>query len=103
MDFAISPEDLKFENAAGGTHRAQVEVMVVAYDRSGRPLNLTAGQSQMSFPNKEFADLHRIGIQFHRDIDVPAGEVYLRTGVYDWTSGKAGTLGLSLPAVAASK
>jgi hypothetical protein len=32
----------------------------------------------------------------HMDLDVPKGEAYLATGVYDWTSNKAGTLEVPL-------
>jgi hypothetical protein len=35
----------------------------------------------------------RVGLQMHREIDVPEGEALLRTGIYDPKSGKAGTLG----------
>ena len=36
------------------------------------------------------------GLQLHEEIDVPAGEVYLRTGVFDLESGNCGTLGIPL-------
>jgi hypothetical protein len=32
----------------------------------------------------------------HEEIDLPTGEVYLRTGIYDLNSGSAGTLGIPL-------
>jgi hypothetical protein len=43
-----------------------------------------------------YEELQRVGLQVHQEIDVPAGEIYLRTGVYDLNSGKAGTLGIAL-------
>ena len=37
------------------------------------------------------------------EIDVPAGkDVFLETGVYDWQTGKAGTLEVALPVESAS-
>jgi hypothetical protein len=45
-----------------------------------------------------FAAIQRSGIPAHIDIDVPADtDVYLETGVYDWATGKAGTLAVPLP------
>jgi len=36
----------------------------------------------------------------HLEIDVPPGDIYLRTGIYDLNSGNAGTLGFPLSASA---
>jgi len=38
----------------------------------------------------------QIGLQIREEIDVPAGGLYLRTGIYDVGSNKAGTLGIPL-------
>jgi hypothetical protein len=92
VDFAIQPDDLRFETTSDGTHRAGVEVMLVAYDSKGRPLNLSAASRELSLPGNVFAEAERIGIQVHAEIEAPRDDIYLRTGVYDLGSGKAGTL-----------
>jgi hypothetical protein len=38
----------------------------------------------------------------HLEIDIPPGDIYLRTGIYDLNSGNAGTLGIPLATVTAS-
>ena len=45
-----------------------------------------------------FAALQSRGgpIQAHLEIDVPKGDAYLRSGVYDWKTAKAGTLEVPL-------
>ena len=103
VDFAISPDDLKFETTGDGLHQAEIELMLIAYDPKGRPLNLTQSETRMSLPAKAYAGAQTVGVQFHRTIDVPAGSVYLRTGVYDVASGKTGTLGIELGTGARSK
>jgi hypothetical protein len=40
--------------------------------------------------------LLQVGLQIHKEIDVPKGDVYLRTGIYDLGSNAAGTLGMPL-------
>jgi len=41
--------------------------------------------------------MQRSGIPAHFEIDLPANsEVFLETGVYDWATGKAGTLEVPL-------
>jgi hypothetical protein len=46
--------------------------------------------------SKDYASAQQGGLQIHKEIDVPQGDVYLRTGIYDLKSSSAGTLGVSL-------
>jgi VWFA-related protein len=96
LDFAIAVQDLKLETAADGKRRGNVEVRLIAYDRDGKPLNMVSKKSGIVVVQQVYEELRRVGLQVHQEIDVPAGEVYLRTGVYDLNSGKAGTLGIEL-------
>jgi hypothetical protein len=43
-----------------------------------------------------YASIQKSGIPAHAEIDLPNTDVYLETGVYDWGSGKAGTLEIPL-------
>ncbi|HME35305.1 MAG TPA: hypothetical protein VKF84_08710 [Candidatus Sulfotelmatobacter sp.] len=47
-------------------------------------------------PSNAFAGLQKIGLQIHKEIDVPREYVFLRTGIYDVKSNTAGTLGVPL-------
>ena len=38
----------------------------------------------------------KAGLRIHEELDVPAGEVFLRTGLYDPASGNIGTLEIPL-------
>jgi hypothetical protein len=49
-----------------------------------------------------YAAFEKTGVQLHEEIDVPNGDVYLRTGIYDLLTGKAGTLEVPLNQVAAA-
>jgi hypothetical protein len=43
-----------------------------------------------------YAQFLQSGIQLHQVIDLPKGELYLRTGIYDPASGHIGTLEIPL-------
>jgi len=43
--------------------------------------------------------IRRSGVAAHIEIDVPKGNAYLVTGVYDWAANKAGTLEIPLVGV----
>jgi hypothetical protein len=48
---------------------------------------------------KVYEALEKVGLQLHKEIDVPSGKIYLRTGIYDRSASTAGTLGVPLSAV----
>jgi VWFA-related protein len=103
LDFAISPQDLRLETTADGVRHGSVEVTVIAYDRDGKALGLVSKKSEIALKPDVYTDLMRVGLQVHKEIDVPGGEVYLRTGVYDLNSSKAGTLGIALGGLARAR
>ena len=96
VDFAVTPGDLKFDQSADAVRHGAVELMLVAYDSEGKPLNLVVARNEIRIQPKDYATLLNGGLQIHQEIDVPAGEIFLRTGIYDLQSGMAGTLGVPL-------
>ncbi len=96
VDFAISTQDLKIDVNPDGTHHGNIEVALVAYDRQGKPLNFVVTQGDLAVKPDVYAGLQKVGVQMHKEIDVPKEYVYLRTGVYDLRSGTVGTLGIPL-------
>lgn len=103
VDFAISVDDLRIEPGPDGSRHGNIEVMIVAYDREGEPLNLVVARSEIRIPSKDYTNVQRGGLQIHKEIDVPLGSAFLRTGIYDFRSASAGTLGVSLQAAGAAK
>ncbi|MFZ1008297.1 MAG: VWA domain-containing protein [Candidatus Sulfotelmatobacter sp.] len=96
VDFAVAVQDLKLDAAPDGGRRGNVEVMVVAYDRDGKPLNSVVTKGELALPPKVYAEVLKAGLQIHKEIDVPKQDVYLRTGIFDMASDAAGTLGVPL-------
>jgi VWFA-related protein len=93
LDFAISAQDLRLKNSADGARHGNIEVMLAAYDPDGALLNSFRKKSEVVLNPKAYLEVMQVGLQMHREIDVPEGQVLLRTGIYDLNSGKAGTLG----------
>ena len=96
VDFAISEQDLKLDLAPDGVRHGAIEVMLVAYDGEGKPLNFVVTESKILMKPRVYEALEKVGLQLHKEIDVPAGEIYLRTGIYDRNASTAGTLGVPL-------
>ena len=94
VDFAIAAQDIKLETTSDGLRRGSMELMMVAYDHDGHPVNWVIRKPAISLDAKLYAVMLRLGLQFHEEIDVPQGEASLRTGVYDAGTSKIGTLGV---------
>jgi hypothetical protein len=96
VDFAISIDDLKLDETPDGMRHGSMHIMLIAYDREGKPLNLVSQKREILLHPKEYVALKEAGLQVHQEIDVPKGDFYLRTGIYDLNSHHSGTLGVPL-------
>ena len=92
LDFAITPADLHLELGPDGIRRGNIEVMLVAYDADGAIVNVFRKKSEIVLNPQMYAEVMRIGLQMHREMDVPENAAYLRTGLMDLDTGKMGSL-----------
>ena len=103
VDLILRTEDVALEPNAKSGRAGKILVGLKAYDRDGKVLNWEGGMENLEMGAKEYEDLQRTGIRARLEIDLPAmSGIHLVTGVYDWTSGKTGTLEIALPAATAS-
>jgi len=98
VDFFIRWSDLKFTPGPDNTHKADLQVEILAYDRNGTPLNWTGGTLLMKLKPETWNAIQKSGVPTHLEIDVPRDQdVVLSTGVYDYGSSCAGTLQVDVP------
>lgn len=102
VTFTVLPDRLALETSADGTHHGNVEVSLLAYDRDGTPVNWIVRLLQLAVPRERYEQAEVNGVGFNLEIDVPQSGLYLRSGIYDWGSNRAGTLEIPIAAVAAS-
>jgi VWFA-related protein len=98
VDFLIRWSDEGRELTPQGTHAGKVRVELIVFDHDGKALNWAGGTLNLDLKDAAYAAIQRSGVPAHMQIDVPKGDAYLATGVYDWTSNKAGTLEIPLTA-----
>jgi len=96
VDFAVAVQDLKLDPTPDGGRHGNIEVMLIAYDRDGKPINMVITKGDLTLQPKIYASMIKLGLQMHKEIDVPQQPIYLRTGIYDLNSDSAGTLGIPL-------
>ena len=100
VDLAVS-EALQLEAAPDGRRNGTLEVTLIAYDRYGNPMNWLVRKMELSLSPEQYEAYREVGLQFHFEFDAPRGASYLRSGVCNLASGKAGTIEVLLKVPAA--
>jgi VWFA-related protein len=101
VNFTVPADHLTLDPAPDGIRHGSVEVTLAGYDRDGKPLNWIVRMLQLTVRPERYAAVQATGLSFNLEMDVPAADVYLRSGVYDRGSSKAGTLEIPLAALVA--
>lgn len=95
--------DVELDPSTDGNHKGKLQVELMAYDREGHALNWVGGTQAMNLTPDLYKAIQNSGVPAHFEIDLPVGkEIFLETGVYDWATGKAGTLEVPLPSVSST-
>jgi VWFA-related protein len=97
--FSLSTAGLTLNQGPDGVRRGTVEVALIAYSQAGKSLNWVVRSINLAIRPEQNVIAEKSGIPLHFDIDAPAGDVYLRTGIYDTATSKAGTLEIPLSSI----
>jgi len=97
--FRLTASGLSLLPDADGVRRRTLEVALMVYSQDGKPLNWVVGNIPVRIKPEQWATEQKDGIPLHFEIDAPSGDVYLRTGIYDGSTNKVGTLEIPLSAV----
>jgi VWFA-related protein len=100
VDFSIPLSELKLTGDTSGTMRGAVQLMLVAYQKNGYPLNLVESKNEFSLKREVYESARNVNIHARQELDVPAGDVYLRVGLFEQVSGHVGTIEIPLLAAA---
>ncbi len=103
VEFQLEAGALPLLSDAGGAPRKSLQVALVVYGQDFKPLNWEIRNISLVIKPQQSVTDQRDGIRFHLEIDAPTGDIYLRTGVYDSSSSKVGTLEIPLSAVTLAK
>jgi VWFA-related protein len=96
IDLMVRWTDVGLERTDQNLHIGKMSVGMMAYDRDGNAVNWNGGIQNMKIEPDLFAAVQKSGIPVHMEIDLPNKDVVLETGIYDWSTGKAGTLEIPL-------
>jgi VWFA-related protein len=98
VDFIVRTQDIVMQPTPQGGRSGKILIGLKAYDRDGNAVNWEGDQEALEMKADDYDAMLKTGIAAHLEIDLPSNmAVQLVTAVYDWGTGKAGTLEIPVP------
>ena len=101
VDFAVDLRDLDLSLDEDGNHRGKLNLSLLVYDRNGHVIARKDHVVELNLKPDMYTFFQTAGVQLHADLEVPRGQYWLRTGVYDQATHKVGTLEIPISQVQA--
>jgi len=103
VDFVMRAEDVILKLTPQGGRTGRILVGLKAYGGDGNAVNWQESMETLNVNAAAYEAVQKTGIPAHFEFDLPANTaLHLVTAVFDWNSGKAGSLEISVPAARAS-
>jgi hypothetical protein len=99
VEFTVDLKDLALRLDSDGLHKGVLNVSLIAYDRYGNIGSRKDHQVALNIKPDVYKLFQQSGAKLHAEIEVPKGQYWLRTGVYDQGSRKVGTMEIALSSV----
>jgi len=99
VNFAIDLGDVRLKEEADGLHTGELVISMIVYDRYGNPVTNKDHIVALNIKPDAYKIFEKTGIQLRDSVEVPRGQYWLRTGVFDQATHKVGTLEVPLSAV----
>ena len=100
VDLIVRAEDVVLQSSPGGGRSGRILVGLKAYDHDGNALNWEGDSENLEISPDQYSTVQEKGLPAHLEIDLPSNtNVHLVTAVYDFDSGKAGTLEIPVSAI----
>jgi VWFA-related protein len=92
IDFLADMHRVNADFGDDGRRYSTLEFIAIAYDAQGKILNYSDRTFKRVIPPAKYGEVLQGGWPMHQELNVPAGDIYLRLGVRDTTTGWLGSL-----------
>jgi VWFA-related protein len=92
VDLTLEPHSITYVETPDGTHKAEIEFVLAAYDAETTRINYLDTSAQLNFRDQRYARVMATGIPVRLALDLPLGQISLRIAVHDLSAGRAGSL-----------
>jgi hypothetical protein len=93
VEFTVQLGDLDLQLDPDGLHKGSLNLCLIVYDKYGQIAMRRDHLVALNIKPEAWDTLEKQGgLRLHADLDVPRGQYWLRTGIYDRTTRKVGTM-----------
>jgi VWFA-related protein len=96
VNWSVDVRGLNLTESAGGMRRGSLTLAVVAYNSDAKAINNVSTPVSLILESDEFRIYLKSGLQFHQELDLPTGQVYLRMAIVDTDKDRAGATEIPL-------
>lgn len=100
INWVVDLHGIPFAQQPDGSRRGSFSLVLVAYDTGGKLLNQAKDGGNITLDPAQYQKFLASGLEFHQEIDLPPGYVYLRAAIVDESGSRSGAteFPLSVPA-----
>jgi VWFA-related protein len=104
VDFLVPVDDLDLQTGPDGIHKGTLNLALIVYDKYGDIASRREHLVALNIKPDVWEEYQKSGgVHLHADVDVPKGQYWLRTGIYDEDSRKVGTMEVPFSSVHTSE
>jgi hypothetical protein len=93
VDFTVTLNDLDLKLSPSGLHTGTLNLSLIVYDKYGQIAMRRDHLVALNIKPDAWETMQKNGgLHLHADLDVPKGQYWLRTGIYDQSTRKVGTM-----------
>ncbi len=96
VNWSIDVRSLNLAQSAEGMKHGRLALAVVAYNSDSKPINTASSPASLILQPDEYAGYLKTGLQFHQELDLPTGPLYLRVAIVNTDNDRAGATEIPL-------
>jgi hypothetical protein len=96
VNWSVDLHGVALSQSANGLRHGALELIVVAYNQDSKAVNTVSNSASLILQPEEYTKYLETGLRFHQELELPAGQVYLRVAAVDPTSNRAGATEIPL-------
>ena len=96
VNWSVDLRGLNLAGSAGGMRHGTLALAVVAYNSEAKAINTTSLPASLILQPDEYRLYLKSGLQFHQELDLPTGPVFLRVAIVNTENDRAGSVEIPL-------
>jgi VWFA-related protein len=96
INWIVDLHGIPFTEEADGSRKSAFSLVLVAYDSGGKALSQAKDGGNITLDSTQYQKYLASGLQFHQEIDLPRGYVYLRAAIVEESGNRSGSTEIPL-------